>query len=162
MLTKLTGKTLRTTRFLIMLAGVFVSWSTTVDAFLNFYRIEGTIFKIKDCAVPNPVTTPCFWGALAFFVGLIWAYRLYDASSKKGEKYFLFLMIFSVIFAWSNFAVELKGVEAKPGAVIAPCPAGGKNPFLSPCFFGSILFTLSLVTTWILRAKKTLSKNEGE
>lgn len=134
----------------ILILGVLVSWYATLFAFFDFYQNEGTIFKIKDCILPNPVTTPCFWGALAFLVALIMAVKTLKKSSVKFERYFMYFMIACVIFAWGNFVIELRGVEPKPGAIITPCPASGKNPFLSPCFFGSILFTTSLLLSHII------------
>jgi hypothetical protein len=145
-------KLLRKLRIVFLLLGVFVSWFATLSAFREFYGYEGTIFKIRDCVIPNPVTTPCFWGALAFAGGLVWAYKRYGSETKKFEKNFLYFMIFSIIFAWSNFVIELRGVEPKPGSLIAPCQASA-NPFTSACFFGSILFTLSFLTTLLLVKK---------
>ena len=133
------------TRVGALVLGVLVSFYATITAFANFYQYEGTIFKIKDCILPNPVTTPCFWGALAFLAAFILAVKNLKKSSAKFEKYFMYFMVACVLFAWGNFAIELKGVEPTPGALIAPCPASGKNPFLTPCFFGSILFTASLI-----------------
>jgi len=140
-------------RVIVLLGGIAVSWTAVINAFVNFYNIEGTIFKIKDCVIPNPITTPCFWGALAFLGGTYWAYKLYK-SKNKSERYFLYFMIFCILFAWINFVIELRGVTPKPGALIAPCPAAPYGPFLSPCFFGSILFTLSFLLTCFLYRKR--------
>jgi hypothetical protein len=149
-------KNLKIARSIILFGGVIVSWSTTISSFVDFYQLEGTIFKIKDCMVPNPVTTPCFWGALAFVGAFLW-------SLKRiiNERYMLYFLIFSFLFAWTNFAIELKGVTPKEGALIAPCPAGGRNPFTSACFFGSILFTLGLITSYfVLKNSKQKDKKE--
>jgi hypothetical protein len=145
-------------RLVVLVLGIFVSWYAVIKAFISFYNIEGTIFKIKDCLLPNPVTTPCFWGALAFFAATVWAYKMFAMNEAKKEKYFLFFMIGSVLFAWTNFMIELKGVTPKPGSLIAPCPATAANPFLSPCFFGSILFSLSLILTYVIFNKLQKSK----
>lgn len=150
MLKDLDSKLIERTRLLILSLGVLVSWKETITAFQRFYQFEGTIFKIKDCVLPNPVTTPCFWGALAFAGALFWAYKLYKKQNLKSERYLMYFLIGSVIFAWTNFAIELKGVEPVKGALIAPCPATAPNPFLSACFFGSILFTLALISTYVI------------
>jgi len=135
-------------RIVALALGVIVSWYATIGAFAQFYQYEGTLFKIKDCILPNPITTPCFWGALAFFIALVLAVKFFKKSNVKFETYFIYFMIASVLFAWGNFAIELKGIEPVPGAIIAPCPASGKNPFLTPCFFGSVLFTSSLLLSY--------------
>ncbi len=140
-------------RFLVLVAGVGVSWFATITNFVAFYNIEGTIFKIKDCLLPNPVVTPCFWGALAFVFAAIWSYKLYKKENLKHEKYFLYFMVGCVLFAWSNFTIELMGVTPKPGAIVAPCPATTSSPFVSPCFFGSVLFTFGMALTYIISRK---------
>lgn len=150
---KFDDKLLRKLRLSLLVLGVFVSWFATISAFREFYGYEGTIFKIRNCVTPNPITTPCFWGALAFAGGLYWTYKKYGKETKKFERNFLYFMIFSIIFAWSNFAIELKGVKPNPDALVTVCKPT-TNPFLSPCFFGSILFTLSFLTTLLLVKKK--------
>lgn len=147
-------------RLVVLLLGVFVSWTTTIQAFINFYNLEGTIFKIKDCVIPNPIVTPCFWGSLAFAGGLVWAYKKYKSEKVTSEKYFFYFMIAANIFAWSNFAIELKGITPEPGALVAPCPTTATSPFLSACFFGSVLFTLSLIATYLLYKKKASPESE--
>lgn len=138
-----------------MFAGVAVSWITTINSFVNFYRIEGTLFKIKDCAVPNPIVTPCFWGALAFIAGAYWAIKLNKEADAGKEKGFLYFIIFCILFAWSNFLVEVLKIDYKIGGVISPCPVAYSSPWVSACFFGSVLFTLSgLTTLLIVKSKK--------
>lgn len=145
-------------RVILLLAGIAVSWVAVINSFVNFYNVEGTIFKIKDCLIPNPITTPCFWGALAFLGGTMWAYKLHKNSNIKKEKYFFYFITFCILFAWSNFAIELRGVTPKPGAIIAPCPAAPYGPFLSPCFFGSILFTLTFLLNFYVLKKSSKLK----
>lgn len=150
---------LKKVRLIVFALGVLVSWSTTINAFIAFYNIEGTIFKFQDCALPNPITTPCFWGALAFLAGLIWSYKLLKKENKKQEKYMLIFLVACVLFAWGNFAVELKGVPPTPGNVFTPCPATTQNPFLSACFFGSVLFSLALVISYRLHTNSISAQN---
>lgn len=146
------GLNLKTLRLFFLLLGVIVSWTATISAFLEFYGNEGTIFKIKNCVIPNPITTPCFWGAIAFFAALLFAIRYLKKENLKFERNFFYLMIFSIIFAWVNFGIELRGIKPRPGALITVCKPA-QNPFLSPCFFGSILFTLSFTTSWLIKEK---------
>jgi hypothetical protein len=137
----------------LLTAGAMIATSSVVAAFYRFYGSEGTIFKIKDCAIPNPITTPCFWGALAFIFATVWAYN--SLYKKTNGKKFLYFLIFCVIFAWSNFYIELEEVSVPKGSLLAPCPATTQNPYTSPCFAGSVLFTLSALTTlFILKVKE--------
>ena len=63
---------------------------------------------------------------------------------------FLILLI-GTIFAWVNFSVELiswiKKIECPTG-----CSAGTViiNPFLTPCFYGALFFTISFVLSSIM------------
>jgi hypothetical protein len=132
--------------------GVVVSWYSTITSFINFYQVEGTIFKIIDCAVPNPITTPCFWGAVAFLVVFIWSLKLY--VDNKNSNQILYFLVFCVLFGWSSFYIENWTTILQRNGIVAPCPVG-KSPFLSACFFGSVLFTISLLLTFVsIRANK--------
>src|SRR5512135_364315 len=105
-------------RLIFLLLGVIVAWSSTLASFIEFYRNEGTIFKIKNCVIANPVTTPCFWGSVAFLIALFLAYKYWRKENKKFERNFFYFMIFSIIFAWTSFTVELTGVKQTPGAIV--------------------------------------------
>lgn len=157
LLTSITN--LKKLRIVFLLLGSIIAWYETISKISEFYDNEGTLFKVKDCVIANPITTPCFWGATAFVIATILAIRYYHKSSKNFEKYFLVFMIACVIFAWGNFAIELVGVTPKPGAIITVCQANPTSPFLSACFFGSILFTLSLVTTYLIRVSSNKTKS---
>lgn len=146
-------------RIIFLLLGSIIAWYETISKFSEFYSNEATIFKIRDCVIANPVTTPCFWGATAFVIATILAIRYYTRPSKNFEKYFLVFMIACVMFAWGNFAVELVGVTPRPGAIVTVCQANPRSPFLSACFYGSILFTLSLATTYMIRTSSDKTKS---
>ena len=59
------------------------------------------------------------------------------------------------MFAWSNFAVELiawlNKVDCPTGCAAG---AGVINPFLTPCFFGAVFFTIAFILSSILLYKK--------
>jgi hypothetical protein len=60
----------------VLIAGALFAWTQVVTGFIGFYEYSGTLFKIKDCAIPNPVATPCFYGAIGFLAALGWAITL--------------------------------------------------------------------------------------
>ncbi len=139
-----------------LLSGSVLAWLTTIKEFVRFYQIEGTIFKIKDCAIPNPITTPCFWGATAFLVALIWAVYIY--KQKKGRGHQRKLMLFlaaSTVFGWANVAYDYYkyfGAKMEP---IQTCSGLVKSPLYTACFWGSVLYLLALLLTIkIVRQKK--------
>lgn len=53
-----------------------------------------------------------------------------------------------VIFAWTNFTIELIDWYGKKECTTG-C-ATGKNPFLTPCFYGAIFFTIAFVLSILI------------
>lgn len=139
-------------QLIILVLGTLFAFYTVYTDFTNFYAYEGTLLKIKDCVVPNPVTTPCFYGAFAFLASLIWSTWIYlakDVQAKfNNQKKLLFLLGFGVVFAWSNFSYELyKFLTLEAGAYVGCSSSKGlaHTPFTTPCFYGAVLFLLSFL-----------------
>lgn len=149
----------------VLLAGTLFAWFTIITDFLRFYATEGTFFKIADCVYPNPVTTPCFYGGFAFAFALIWAVKLLGADTetlKRGEKHLTWFLVGGNIFAWSNFlnlVYHFYNVPLGQGVSCSGVPA--PSPFATPCFYGSVLFLLSLFATgifvWLLKKEKSIA-----
>lgn len=60
----------------------------------------------------------------------------------------LIILLAGTVFAWYNFSQEyISWANSKTCSV--GCSAGLENPFLSPCFFGAIVFTVALVLSYI-------------
>lgn len=142
---------------LVILAGALFAWSTIFGDFVRFSQVEGTLFKIKDCLVPNPVLTPCFWGGWAFLIALVWSLFILKMPSEKQrvhQKYLVILLVAGTIFGWSNFgygwlkfiANESKPIVGCSGLLVA-------DPFNTPCFFGSLFFTASLLASLVVLKK---------
>ena len=62
------------------------------------------------------------------------------------------ILLAGTVFAWFNFAVELKGWLGQ-GTCISGCAAGAVNPFLAPCFYGAIFFTVAFILSAVLVKK---------
>jgi hypothetical protein len=63
-----------------------------------------------------------------------------------------YVLLLGTLFAWANFAYELKNWlnnQANP----LGCVPGITNPFLTPCFYGALFFTLAFVLSVILLKK---------
>lgn len=138
--------------FLLIALGVgsLFSVGTVLGDYMRFYDVEGTIFRIKDCASPNPLMTPCFWGAIAFVVAFFWARRLYYRLERYDMYiYHTSLSVFLVggsIFAWTNFMRGYLAFINHGSKPIIGCSGQlVTNPFETPCFWGSVLFSISLV-----------------
>ena len=119
-------------RFIGAFLGVCVSWYATITNFIAFYNIEGTIFKIKDCVLPNPIVTPCFWGAVAFIVTLYFSYKLLKKHNPKHEKYLhkrLFLrLLFADDFSTLKKSLKICTFSLKNILLIFHCRMGKFSP----------------------------------
>ncbi len=158
-------KRLYISQTLILAVGVLFSWYTAINDFVRFYNTEGTIFKIKDCFFPNPVTTACFYGAIAFLVAFVWSvYILKNNDLAKKEFHqtrFSWLLAAGTIFAWANFTnvlYKFYGTGSNIGCSGVPI----SSPFLTPCFYGSIIFLLSFVFALIILKKDNASLQNHE
>jgi hypothetical protein len=122
-----------------LLSGVGFSWYTVVNDFLRFHRIYGTVFRIENCLVPNPVTTPCFYGAIAFLIGLI-------LLILRKFKYLRYLLIGGTIFAWINFIYEaVKFYTPSNTAKVGCSGIVVTNIFNTPCFYGAFIYLFALI-----------------
>ena len=141
-------------QILVLAAGVAFAWYTVSNDFWRFYDIEGTVFRVKDCAFPNPVTTPCFWGAVGFVVALGWAVIIYrkPAIQKKQQKFLMWFLVAGTIFGWSNFSLVLYKFLNNHGQPTIGCSGQlTTNPFTTPCFIGSVLFAIALLAAIVTR-----------
>ncbi|MFA5996976.1 MAG: hypothetical protein WC791_00645 [Candidatus Paceibacterota bacterium] len=141
-----------------LLAGVIFSWTTVVIDFMRFYRSEGTLLKVDNCLFPNPVTTPCFYGAIAFMVAFAWAVWLVgkeDAVRIKSQKFLMVFLSAGTAFAWSNFGIlAYRFYTALPGQGVGCSGVPASSPFVTPCFYGSLLFLTALVISIVIRTKE--------
>ncbi|OHA83442.1 MAG: hypothetical protein A2408_02105 [Candidatus Yonathbacteria bacterium RIFOXYC1_FULL_52_10] len=134
-----------------LLGGTAFAWySVAVDA-LRFYRTEGTLFKVSDCVYPNPITTPCFWGAVLFVIVLVFALRARkSADPLKRQRNILMMLLGGTLFAWANFSVSSWSFFLAPkgeGTSCSGVPAD--SPFVTACFYGALFFTASLVAGYV-------------
>jgi hypothetical protein len=174
-MTKALNKLLKT-QFLVACFGTIFAFTAVFFDFKRFYLIEQTIFKVKDCAIPNPVATPCFYGAFGFLLAAIWSYYILRRSVKsrtavvsashfdtvkKQQKYFVAFAAFGTAFAWANMTLEFIRTNQAAGQPHVGCSgATVTNPFLTPCFGGSVIF-LTLLVVSILTYNK-LNKNASQ
>lgn len=144
-----------------LFCGTVFAFYTVYNDFVRFYSFEGTIFKIRDCIIPNPVTTACFYGAFAFLIAFIWSLfilRFGELKQKIHQKRLIWFLIAGVLFAWSNFSNELiKFYNAGSKDVIGCSGILTKNPFTTPCFIGASIFLASLIISIISYYKSQTS-----
>jgi hypothetical protein len=143
---------------LVLLAGTLFAWLTVYSDFSRFYNIYHSLTRIQNCIVPNPITTPCFYGAFAFLGAFIWSVYILRASNEKKIKHQKFLSIFLIggtIFAWSNLALEVYNFYIqKMGPKVSCSGVATDNVFTTACFIGSIIFLMSLIISLAINRKK--------
>lgn len=131
----------------ILLGGVIFSWRALFLQFNAFYAIYGDILRVKDCVIPNPITTPCFYGSVAFIVALAWAVVLLRIRSEKSLRYLRNFLIFGVCFALAALAYEAVQYyyPSFSGPKISCNP--GEHPLKTPCFSGLLFFVMAAFTS---------------
>ncbi|MFA6304297.1 MAG: hypothetical protein WCV73_01950 [Patescibacteria group bacterium] len=150
---------------LILFGGTVFAFYTVAQDFNKFYAIEWTFFKIQDCQIPNPVTTPCFWGSWAFLIALIWSLNLNKKeilTKLKSLKHLGIFLIAGTIFAWSNFSFVLFKFLKNNGQPTIGCSGQiTTNPFTTPCFIGSTIFLVALIWAWLVYFVNTRKNKIG-
>jgi hypothetical protein len=135
-------------------AGAVIAWSTVVLAFIRFSQAEGTLLKVTNCRFPNPITTPCFYGAIAFLLALLWASSLASRIEPWAGDYggLWWLLLASTIFGWSNMAYEFWRWNQSPTGFIVSCTTESiSSPFQSPCLYGASMFLGAWLTVSLMR-----------
>ncbi len=137
----------------LFLGSVF-AWFTVYTDFVRFYNLYGSVTRIKDCVIPNPVTTPCFYGAFAFLVAFIWSVYIYLVSRPKKisiQKKLTILLIGSTIFAFSNLALEIyKFYFSQTTSKVSCSGVPAESIFTTPCFIGSMFFLGALILAFAI------------
>lgn len=144
----------------LLLCGTIFAWFNVIKNFIHFYNLEGTIFKIHDCIIPNPVTEACFYGAIGFLIALIWSIYAYKTAVQpyKKQQYLWWFLSAGTIFAWFNVAREFVAFYSAPSGTALGCSANPiTNPFSTPCFTGASIFLLSAILAGVIysRLQKT-------
>jgi len=139
---------------IILSAGTLFAWFTVYTDFSRFYNLYGDITRISGCTIPNPVTTPCFYGAFAFLFAFIWSIYILRITKEKQiiqQKRLSILLIASTIFAWSNLSLEIiHFYTGKTGTQVSCSGVPATSIFTTPCFIGSMLFMGALITSLII------------
>jgi hypothetical protein len=150
-------KKLQILQMLLLTGGSVFAWTTVIREFGYFKQYEGTIFKFKDCVVTNPALTPCFWGGVAFLVAMFWSIYIYRLKKKKSvvihQKKLMWLLVASTVFALSVFGTEVVSYLQSSMKPIQTCSGIVENPLQSSCFYGSMIFLSSLITTIYINRK---------
>ena len=145
---KLELKKLLLIQGLLLVGGTVFAWSRLIPKFQDFYATYGTLFRFRDCTLPNPMATACFYGSLAFIFALIWAFMVIQKPTLVSQRRLRNFLLFCVVFAGSVVTYEIldyyKLIPAT-GVIVSCTP--GLNPLLTPCFYGLLFFSAAFITS---------------
>jgi hypothetical protein len=71
------------------------------------------------------------------------------------------LLLGGLIFAWTNFTIELVDWLNKK-ACTTGCSVGLKNPFLTPCFYGALGFLAAFILSVLILRKLHKANKETQ
>jgi hypothetical protein len=71
---------------------------------------------------------------------------------KKIINELFIILLIGTIFAWANFIYEFV-VWIGGKANVFSCLPNSVNPFLTPCFYGALMFSIAFILTIILKRK---------
>ncbi len=122
------SRTLLKWQVAVLAVGTAFSWTVLLFNYRAFFASGGRVVELSGCAVTNPIMTPCFYGALAFFIAFIWAIAILrsapDAAPGR-ERGLQWLLIAGTLFAWGNLGYETyRFLQPHPGAVRLQLPDG--------------------------------------
>ena len=89
----------------VLAIGTLFSWTTLVLDYRHFFDSGGRVFEFSGCAVANPLATPCFYGALAFAVALLWSVAVVRAAPDavlRLQGGLHRLLVTGTLFAWAS------------------------------------------------------------
>ena len=145
----------------VLAIGTAFAWFTLVGDYRRFFSAGGHAFEWSGCAVTNPLLTPCFYGALSFLAGFVWALVLLRSAREAvagRQRGLNWLLAAGTVFAWSNFAYEAFLFSRQRPASAFSCPPPGQvavHPLLAPCFYGALIFLAALaISLLILRTRR--------
>ena len=140
---------------LILLGGVVFAWYTVFGDFSRFIGAGYPITQFQGCSVPNPLATPCFYGAIMFIVTLILSLIILSAEDalkkSKNQKILLWLLLAGALFAWSNFGYQLyKFYAPRTGIYIGCSGIAVTHPVYTPCFTGAVIYLAAFIVSFII------------
>ena len=140
----------------LIASGTIFAWTILIGKFSEFYALYGDFFRFKDCAMPNPLITPCFYGSVAFLIALIWSVKVLKTKSIKSESWLRWFLLFGVVFAFSVTTQEaLHYYNVISGPKFA-CDPFLVHPLKTACFYGGLFYVASFIASlFVLKYRDT-------
>lgn len=136
---------------LVLAGGSAFAWTTVLGDVSHFAAAGGHLWRFRGCSVPNPLATPCFYGAVVFVVALVWAIsQLQGQGDRRVQRQLVGMLVAGTVFAWGNFGWELWRYERAAGGAFHSCSGAlAVHPIKTPCFTGAVLYLSALIVAWL-------------
>jgi hypothetical protein len=145
-------------RVAVLAAGALFAWSMVATDLYQFTLTGGDLTQFRGTALPNPLVTACFYGAIGLTVALRWAIRLDpQGSDARGERRLAWLLLAGTVFTLGSLSYNCYWSFASPHPGGPSLCAGGAifDPLETPCFVGFWFWFAGLIITWVaLRAAR--------
>ncbi|OGE88290.1 MAG: hypothetical protein A3J07_00660 [Candidatus Doudnabacteria bacterium RIFCSPLOWO2_02_FULL_49_13] len=144
----------------LLLGGMVFAWSRLLGQFQNFQELYGTLFRFRDCTLPNPILTACFYGSLAFVAAFIWSFTLVQHPTLVSQRRLRNFLLFGVVFAGSVVGYETADYfKWLPGPAVPVSCTPGINPLLTPCFYGLLFFLAAFLVSIVITRRLGASRD---
>lgn len=139
---------------LILASGSIFAWYTVFGDFKRFLNAGGEILNFSGCRFPNPLVTPCFYGAIVFLIALVVSLAVILGGAKNPlpkQRFLNWLLFAGTIFAWSNFGYEMyKFYQPHTEPLLSCSGTLAKHPIYTPCFTGAIIYLAAFIISLII------------
>lgn len=71
----------------------------------------------------------------------------------------VYVLLAGTVFAWGNFSLELYSWLNQKSCLVSCTASQVANPFLTPCFFGAIFFTIAFIISVLIYNKYKSASN---
>lgn len=147
------GKPLLKLQVGVLALGTLFSWFTLWVDYRRFFAAGGHWLEVSGCAAANPLVTPCFYGAWAFLVALVWAVAVLRSGQSligRRQRGLHWLLAAGTVFAWGNFAYEVfrySQPTAPASAFSCAREQALVHPLMTPCFYGAMIYLAALLVS---------------
>ena len=128
-------------------AGTLFAWSVVATDLYWFTLTGGDLTQFRGTALPNPLTTTCFYAAVGFAVALRWGVRLQRTGDATGQRHLAWLLAAGTLVALGNVGYGCYALAVHGGAGHTCTVAAMINPLDSPCFVGFLLYLGAMLGT---------------
>lgn len=157
-------RTWRDLQVAVLAAGALFAWSIVATDLYRFTLTGGDLTQFADTALPNPLLTTCFYGAIGLTVALRWALRPdRQHAGPRGERRLAWLLLAGTVFALGSLGYECYWSSARQLGGPGACTGGAMlNPLETPCLVGFLFYLAGLTVTLIVaRAVRRRAPADG-